>query len=806
MSAFSPWVAFSLFFLLTSGVATLFSQQPVPGSVATSDGYRAPLINPALLGVGNASGAAYDFNYGSGSGVTRFDGMADSFGLYFNGRWLSYVYEDRALSGSIHTLSLALPPARNFYMGGSYSWIPDGFSSGEPLLGVAYRPLDQLALGGTVRWPQSGAAVYRVGAGVRPLTVIPYFSDRVTLSADTRYAGSFIAPTLTLETELVDGVTFDVGYDMDSNRMLANLAISFAFVRAGSIGTFDSGGAVSTGTGYLHLSSRLFRSLWRSAGNTYVNYAPPTHVVERRSSPDFWPFTVLDSSVSVLELTNQIRRLAEDETVGGIVLKNRNFNTSLANMFELRTAFQDFRDAGKKIVFYYESTNTLNYALAASVGDRIYMSPGGYLNLVGLDSTQPYLRDFLDMIGIRVYNLTSGEYKSAGNIFSENHMTDSEREALSYLYSGLFDELTALIEEGRGNALKQPARELINDGPYLIATRAKDTGLIDGLIYEEELEDKLAQLTAGARIGDPLFAEHVRYRWSTPPRSRVALIIASGPIHAGEGQPGASIGSDTVARAIREARTNPFISGILLRVASGGGSSLASDVIAHEIQLCRSGKDAKPVVVSMGGVAASGGYYISSPAQRIIAQPATITGSIGVLAMIPNFAGLSEKLHINWDTVKEGSHADFAAPYKPLSGAEQQHIQASIESSYKQFLSVVARNRDMSSEAVDRVARGRVWSGRQAADRDLVDQLGGYKTAMETLQELIDPSRELELKEYTGTRGAVPFNLSPRMAEAQLLEELPAPVRTLLETARTMNSYGDERLLFIMPYEFPYTE
>ena len=233
-------------------------------------------------------------------------------------------------------------------------------------------------------------------------------------------------------------------------------------------------------------------------------------------------------------------------------------------------------------------------------------------------------------------------------------------------------------------------------------------------------------------------------------KDKIALIYAVGNIHSGEGVPGKSIGSVTTAKAIKQAREDRRVKGIIIRVDSGGGSALASDVIGREVELCKTGKNKKPVIVSMGGVAASGGYYIAAKADKIIAQPSTITGSIGVIGIYPVFERLYEKIHVNWDTVKRGKNADLGSTHRQPTAKEKKIGEESIQHFYDRFITLVAEGRNMSKDEVHKIAQGRVWTGKQAFEHGLVDALGGMDLAVKEMKKMADLKHEVKLVEFEG--------------------------------------------------------
>lgn len=784
---------------LVVGAPAVWAQN---GSVAVTDGYDAAVVNPAALSVGNAAGIAGEIGYSKDTFGDESD-AGDAYGIFLTGDHLAYAYQETFQTG-FHTLALSANPITNVYAGAAYRWNPDGFSDGDFRVGGLYRPLDAVSAGATVTFVDEDTTTGVLGLGFRPLFAVPVDTHRLTLFGDAPYDGAdWQKLRIGVAAEPIDGLNLEVGYDIETERVRGAVSFSLSSVRVGNRTRFDSNNELDTGAAFVHVSSRRFRPIAASTQDTFVDYAPGPVVVERRSLPDVWPFTEWDSTVSALDVATEIRKMAGDDTVEGILFRKHNFVASSANMLEIQAALGEFRAAGKRVVFYYEGVDNKNYALAASTADEIYLHPGGFVYLTGQSITRPYLEELLDKVGVEVRNFTSGEYKSMGNIYSETAMPEAEREALELILDGLYGEFLRLIEEGRGDRLAASVEETVDSGPYLVADDALEAGLVDRLLYEDEIPDALEELADRPRIRERDEREDIRYAWTESSGAKVALIYVVGPITTGAGRPGEVAGSEALARAIREARRDSSVRAILLRVATGGGSSLASDTIAREIRLAREGEDAKPVVVSMGGTAASGGYYVSAFADEIVAQPTTVTGSIGVVALVPNIAGLSEKLGVNWETLRRGERADLGAVYRRLEPDESRLFQESVDAAYDRFVGAVAEGRGMSEEAVDEVARGRVWTGPQAQERGLVDTIGGFYTAIGSLEERL--GRRIDLVEYTGQEGVfgAPMPVID-IARGALFgdprEKLPPELAELLATAEVLDTFGEERVLYLAPY------
>ncbi len=446
----------------------------------------------------------------------------------------------------------------------------------------------------------------------------------------------------------------------------------------------------------------------------------------------------------------------------------------------------------------------MNYTLAASVADKIYLNPTGTLFLNGISITSPYLKNVLDTLGVEVVNFRSHDFKTAGNIFSESHMTESERKMYEKLLSDLYEDMVHRISSGRGLSKKKVGK-LIDDGPYFVAQKALESGLIDGLIYEDELKEKLEKKFGEIKIVDKYKNKFVRKDWSNKHKHKIALIYAVGPIHSGKGLAGKSIGSESLSKYIKKAREDESVDGIILRVNSGGGSVLASDVIAHKVKKCTQGKNAKPIIASMSGAAASGGYYISCPADTIIAQPETITGSIGVIAIVPNLSELYKKILVNWDTVKKGKNADIFATHRPMREREKEKIRASVKHSYWEFVDQVAEARNMSREEVHKIAQGRVWTGKTAKQLGLIDELGGLTYSINVMKKLcnIMENQDVEIVKYPDEdRGLLTIDLSGMFMFSNPKFKLPHQLHGVKDIIQTWQKFGKDKIFYLYPYEF----
>jgi protease IV len=451
------------------------------------------------------------------------------------------------------------------------------------------------------------------------------------------------------------------------------------------------------------------------------------------------------------DLLDGLRRAAADDRVRALVVKVGGSRIGLAKIQELRAAIGDFRASGKLAVAWAESfgefvQGNLPYYLASGF-DRVYLQPSGSLGLTGVAVQQVFFRDALEKLGVGFESAKRYEYKSAPEQFTESGFTGPAREAEARLAESVTEQLVGAIAAGRGLSVEQ-ALALLARGPFL-AAQALTEGLVDGLLYRDEVYDQvrkeagqdatllyLQRYQRTQSIGDLPRRLGSSVQGLAPGQQErfVATIYAHGAIragHSGRGGPGGGgMGSDTVAAALRAAAADDGARAVVLRVNSPGGSYTASDVIWREVVRVRAA--GKPVVVSMGDVAASGGYFIAAPADVIVAQPGTITGSIGVFMGKPVLRDLFGRAGISTDTIADGAGAGTATMFsssRPFSDAEWARINEWLDAVYADFTQKVASGRRIPAERVHELARGRVWTGADAIANGLADEAGGLREA-----------------------------------------------------------------------------
>lgn len=463
-------------------------------------------------------------------------------------------------------------------------------------------------------------------------------------------------------------------------------------------------------------------------------------------------FGLLGQSASVGSVVDTLRKAKVDDRVSTVVLEPPASVGLWGTVQEIRDAVIDFKESGKPIVAYLESGGGQQYYLATAC-DEVFMTPASPLMLVGVSSYELFFRDAFDKLGIEADMLAAGDYKTAINTYTEPSFTPEHREAVESLNREFYEQLVDGIAAGRGMTPAR-VRAVIDEGPFVSAD-AVSHGLIDDLVYEDELLDRLS--ANDREVLDSASYERVDARGlGLNAGPRIAVVYADGVINMGSSTvdfPGAPlvVGSRTMVQAIRDARDDRSIRAIVLRVNSPGGVAVAADIIWRELTLAR---EEKPLIVSMSDLAASGGYYIAAPGHAIVAQPGTLTGSIGVFSGKFAAGGTLSKLGVGVEEVTDGAQADMLSPVARFSDAARKAMQRQVNDVYERFLQVVAEGRAMSRDEVHAVAQGRVWTGRQALELGLVDELGGLRRAVDLAKAEagIDLEHEVTLVSYPGPR------------------------------------------------------
>jgi protease-4 len=496
---------------------------------------------------------------------------------------------------------------------------------------------------------------------------------------------------------------------------------------------------------------------------------------------------------TVRSLVDALRKAKVDRRISSVIIRPTAAAALWGKVQEVRDAIVDFRRSGKPIIGYLDYGGQQEFYLASAC-DKVYLLPTATLDLTGMANYELFLRGTLDKIGAYPDTLHIGEYKTASNTFTEHTFTPAHREMAESLNADLYEQLVRGLADGR-HKKESEIRQLIDHGPFLPEDAIR-AGLIDDVAYEDELDDKVKLSPKGTAT----FLSDDNYRHTSPMSlglnrgPRIAVIYATGVIASGESTydtaSGSVVGSDTMLEFLRKARADGSIKAIVLRIDSPGGSAIASDVIWREVMLTR---NVKPLIASMSDVAASGGYYIAMPATAIVAEPATLTGSIGVVMLKFVIDGTLKKLGMNMEGVRNGRYADLYSPVKPFTPEERARVQEQMQATYDTFVEKAAQGRNTTPEKIDAIGQGRVWTGAQAKKLGLVDDLGGLERALAVAKQRakLSPDTEVELVVYPGKKSFYdlvkdPFGASERtmgigmllgIKDARPLQTLTAPLR-----------------------------
>jgi protease IV len=461
-----------------------------------------------------------------------------------------------------------------------------------------------------------------------------------------------------------------------------------------------------------------------------LNYA----IDERTNNDPFQNFDFASmegsSNPGLNDILKSIRHASTDDQIKGIYIDIAYVPNSYATLKEIRDALIEFKKSKKFVYAYGEIIEEHGYYIA-SVADSIYITPTGTVLLDGFAYTSTYVKGMLDKIGVQAELIRHGKFKAAGEPFIANEMSAENRKQIESFMGTIYQEFITAIATSRKI---EPAvfEDICNQLKVQRPEDAVAFGLINGLKYRDEMEADLKKLSGIAESDDLEMVSIGSYKSKAregklTAKDKIAVIYAVGEIVDGDGGDG-QMGSAPTAEAIAKARKDSSIKAVVLRVNSPGGSALASDIIWREVVLT---KKVKPVIVSMGALAASGGYYIAAPADMIVAEPNTITGSIGVFGMFINAQNLlNNKLGLKFEKVKFGEYSDLGSPDRPMTAAEKAIMQKMIDRIYDDFISRVAEGRNLTKAQVDSIAQGRVWAGKDALGLGLVDTLGGLGDAV----------------------------------------------------------------------------
>ncbi len=497
------------------------------------------------------------------------------------------------------------------------------------------------------------------------------------------------------------------------------------------------------------------------------------------------------------QILGTIDSAAENKKIKALLLNINNPSLGFAHIQELRDTVERFKSDSKKPVYAFFETAGNNTYYLSTCADKVYSLPVGQISLTGIKMEVSFMRGMFENLGIEPQFVRHGKYKSAADTLTKKKMPEPMREAEAAILDSLYKQMTEGIAKGRKYKDTDKVKSLIDGGPYQ-PKEALKAKLIDKLLYRNEMEKEIKKELnleefKSASVGKYIDSEGI----SKEGEAKIAVVVATGPIvpgSAGDDSPfgNKNIDSATYSDILKDIRENDSIKGVLMRVDSPGGSGIASDVIWHQEQLLK--EAGKPLVVSMGDVAASGGYYISMGADTIVAEPGTITGSIGVLGGKLAMKGFYDWIGINKVILKRGKNADLFSAYKPWTKKQRKIVKDDIMHFYNIFIERVADSREMNKEEVDRIAQGRIWTGTQAKQNGLVDELGGYKKALKTLK------KKAEIKEDTKVKFVKYPKRKNIFQRIFNIYSSPQPdIKELLRNPEKLNPFRNEKVLALAP-------
>ncbi len=810
-------LSLSILFLLGLAGATGASANPEqettltpPGmGVATDDGSDSIPINPALFAFDPDAGASLLGRYEPSNGSLVLQNYFSTRGM-----GLGMFYRASAESDTLWALStsFAFKLSPQLVAGSSIRWnLPQGsdnnFTSWD--LGLGWRPLAWLGFGAAFTdigspSPEFGATgQYAFGVALRPWGDFVSAGLDLLASDDTTSTGGYTdrAARLVLQASPIPGLLlrFQATEGIESSsqsQRLQEIAGGIQLSFGKWAGGFYADSPLASEVAYTGSITSVFPSTHLAGTGKRV---PVLHVdSDLPYSPQ--PTLLGRQEESYLHFLQRLQVTATDPSVKAVLLHLDKMSLSVGQVEELRDLVAEIRDHGRSVIVYLDSeAGNLAYMLATSA-DRIYLHPAADLNLIGFAAEVKYFKGTLDLLGLKPQFFVRSEYKSAVESFTRSTPSAPASEQINTLLEDIHAALIRAISKGRGLSHEQVGR-LLDSGPWT-ASEALSMGLVDGLIYEDQLEETIeGYLQSACELDDRFRSGTAHDGWKSP--KRIAVIPITGAIVEGTSSGRALPGmrnntySRTIVKALKQVRKDNTVKAVILRVDSPGGSAFASDDIWQAVSLVR--ESGKPVVVSMGGVAASGGYYVATAASHVLAEPSTITGSIGVFGGKISAKKLYEQIGVSTTQFTRSQKSGMWTISRPFDRLESASVDRLIGDTYTQFKQRVATGRSMDMEEVEEIARGRVWSGTRAMDAGLVDEIGGLSTAVERarIEAGIAEHSRYDLITYSlapGSNGDLPTRLL-----LTLTGSWTAP--TWLSQLLAWSDLQNERILFLLPYD-----
>ncbi len=533
-----------------------------------------------------------------------------------------------------------------------------------------------------------------------------------------------------------------------------------------------------------------------------LDFANP--VTERTSDEMIPDFDILNSEFSskrqtgILDILRTIETAASDPSVKFIYMNLDKLDAGITHLEEIRAALKRFRESGKPIIAYADNYSQGGYYIA-SVADKVYLNPAGTSTLTGVTISTLFFKDLMEKLGVEVELIRHGKFKAAAEQFISNKMSPENREQLQAYIDAVWNTWTSDISESRGIS-RERIDEMTDRLEIVTAQDAVTAGLVDAVMFKDELLDTLKHLFGAEKDEELKMTSLTNYKKARlkvnfKEKNKIAVLYANGEIVMGSGEK--NIASDNFRNLLTKIRKDSSIKAVVLRVNSPGGSAQSSDIIDRELSLL---KAEKPVIVSMGDYAASGGYWISAGADRIVTNNSTLTGSIGVFSMAINASKALEKhLYVNAETVNTNKHSDLLSAYRPMDPEEIIFIQAAVEKIYTQFINLVSQGRGMDLQKVDSVGQGRVWSGYDALRIGLADEKGGIHEAILTAASM-SGTESYRIVEYPVIKSQLDRIMEQLGESSVAAAYLSNPLRLLQSAYSGLKSETGNRNLARLPY------
>lgn len=792
------------------------TDRPVlPGfSLAGEDGAGSHWRNPANLGLDPDPGVMFIFNEQVAGPNEALGALGSDLGLAMNGGPLGagIAYRSHGDGESWWTLSSGLGIAldESAAFGARAAWQLPGADHDNAVLwdlGLTLRPTHWLGVAGVVQNLGQADANLQLRRRYGPGVVFRPFGDRLLLGVDALWQDTDDTPErvigANLRAEVVRGLMLRASGD-ETGEVGVGLELLFgrwgggAFVRApsGAPGPTVASGYIATTDRERRLFSTAPRVAAFDLDGPYA-YQPTGGLFRARPG---------ESYINLLE---RLKTAAEDPGLAGVVLELDRTPFSFAQIQELRQVLETAKANDKKVIVYLHRATSNGAYLLASVGDHVLLHPAAELDIVGLSAEMMYFAGTLDLLGVEARYARRAEYKSGPEPMTRTGSSPPAQEQLEALLDDLSAAWMADVGAARGRD-EAAMRALVDEAPYT-AARAEELDLVDGLVYPDELEETLEELfSPRLEVDERYHARSETEGWQA--RRELAVIYVTGTIVSGSSSApglfggGFTAGSDTVVRQLDAARKDPAVKAVVLRVDSPGGSSFASEEIWRAVD--RVQRRGKPVVVSMGGTAASGGYYVSAGADAIYAEPTTVTGSIGVYAgPVIDASELLDRIGVGTELYTRGRNAAMFSISKPMDDHEFAALDRMVGATYDMFKERVADGRGMNADEVEEVARGRVWSGTDALDVGLVDALGGFHDAVARARSEagVPEGAHVRLVTYGDRMGpggeAVERSVQAVASALELPRASPPPLPEEIQRMLRRGVFGEERVLTMLPYE-----